>query len=393
MPGVRFLKSAQRTLIRLTDRLVPTLNSALGVSRRGEFHAQRYQPLHIAAIKNLAETFSMGNTNDHRFDYRRFKRRPAQRNFGFGKHMSFAAHIALLWLYGYGHHQTRHVHHVRFCRFAEFLEAEFGIRDARRVEQLHFEVYARLLNDRVSAGEMKISYAQNLLSSVNTVMHSFRKDQSIWIPPAEAVGRRSQVRRAVPGGSWNQVEDAIARLHADGNTRAAAIVLLARAFGMRYREAVLSDLCRLKREATQTGHITVLEGAKGGRRSPSRRVPVGDRQRQALDFALSVRPRGSANLLAENETFKVFLDTAAKAARPVLKAAGIRCFHDLRAARMVELYESIAGHPAPVRGLHINGKRDTEARVQVAIQSGHSEHRTSVAYIGGRPRKGKEPSS
>lgn len=332
----------------------------------------------------------MENTNDHRFDYRRFKRRPAQRNFGFGKRMSFAAHIALLWLYGYGQHQTRHVHHVRFCRFAAFLEAEFGIRDARRVEQSHFEHYARLLNDRVSAGEMKVSYAQNLLSSVNTVMHSFRKDQSIWIPPSQAVGRRSQVRTAVPGGSWKQVEDAIARLDAEGNKRAAAIVLLARAFGMRYREAVLSDLCRLKREATQTGQVTILEGAKGGRRCLYRRVPVGERQYKALDFSLSARPNGSRNLLAENETFKGFLDTAAKAARPVLKAVGIRCFHDLRAARMIELYELIAGQPAPVHGLPIDINKDAEARAQVAMQSGHGEHRTSVAYVGGKTKRRRE---
>jgi hypothetical protein len=100
-----------------------------------------------------------------------------------------------------------------------------------------------------------------------------------------------------------------------------------------------------------------------------------------------VRPDGSANLLAEDETFKGFLDTVAKTARPVLKACGIRCFHDLRAARMIEVYESISGQPAPVRGLKLDPERDSEARAQVAVQSGHGEHRTSVAYVGGKSRR------
>jgi len=162
---------------------------------------------------------------------------------------------------------------------------------------------------------------------------------------------------------------------------------------MRYREAVLGDLNRMKREAN-SGNVAILEGTKGGRRCASRRIPIGDRQLHALYFALKVRPDGSANLLAEDETFKGFLDTVAKTARPVLKACGIRCFHDLRAARMIEVYESISGQPAPVRGLSLDAGRDTEARAQVALQSGHGEHRTSVAYIGRKPyRRAVESSS
>ncbi|MHA6476284.1 integrase domain-containing protein [Stutzerimonas sp. KH-1] len=328
----------------------------------------------------------MLKADDHRFDYRKFRRTTARRNFGYGKLLTFAAHIVLLWLYGYGHHQTRHAHHVRFSRFVAFLRTNFQIVDARDIQQHHLESYAEMLNSLASSGQIKLSYAQNLLSSANTVMHGFRGDNAVWIAPAEAVGRRSQVRTAMPGGDWKQVEEVVEKLQSEGNARAAAIVLLARAFGMRYREAVLGDLNRMKREA-RSGHVVVLEGTKGGRRCASRRIPIGDRQQHALDFALKVRPDGSANLLAEGETFKGFLDTVAKAARPVLKACGIRCYHDLRAARMIELYESISDQPAPVRGLSLDPGRDTEARAQVAVQSGHGEHRTSVAYIGGKPRR------
>lgn len=335
----------------------------------------------------------MVKADDHRFDYRKFRRTTARRNFGYGKLLTFAAHIVLLWLYGYGHHQTRHAHHVRFCRFVAFLRTDFQIVDARHIQQPHLESYAEILYGLASTGQMKLSYAQNLLSSVNTVMHGFRRDHAVWIAPAEAVGRRSQVRTVMPGGNWSQVEEVVEKLKSGGNERAAAVVLLARAFGMRYREAVLGDLNRMKREAN-SGNVAILEGTKGGRRCASRRIPIGDRQLHALYFALKVRPDGSANLLAEDETFKGFLDTVAKTARPVLKACGIRCFHDLRAARMIEVYESISGQPAPVRGLSLDAGRDTEARAQVALQSGHGEHRTSVAYIGRKPyRRAVESSS
>lgn len=53
---------------------------------------------------------------------------------------------------------------------------------------------------------------------------------------------------------------------------------------------------------------------------------------------------------------------------------------------MIEVYENIAGQLAPVRGIPIDQKRDVNARVQVALQSGHGEHRTSVSYVGGKPR-------
>lgn len=268
----------------------------------------------------------MKSSNDHRLDYRRFKRNPTRRNFGLGKTIGFAAHIALLWLYGYGQHQTRHAHHVRFRQFAMYLRTEFRILDVRRIHQSHLDAYAQALDALVSAGQMKVSYAQNLLSSVNTVMYAFRRDRDNWIAPAGSVGRRSQVRTAVPGGDWAQVENVVAQLQSAGNQRAAAIVLLARAFGMRYREAVLGDLNRLKREAQLTGYITVLEGTKGGRRCLSRRVEVGDRQKYALQFALSARPKGSANLLASGETFKSFLGSSAKAARPKLKRREFAAF-------------------------------------------------------------------
>lgn len=317
-----------------------------------------------------------------RIDYHRMRRTARRRNYGCGKQITYAAYIVLLWLYGYGHYLTRHVHHIRFCQFASFLKKQFHLQDARVITTAHLHAYAEYLSALVQNGEMRVSYAQNLISSVNVVIGGFRQDNLIWISPSKTVGRRSQIRTTLPGGAWPDVYDAVERLEQCGNFRGAAIVLLARAFGMRYREAVLAELTRLQREATKYGYCTVLDGTKGGRKCMDRRILVATHQQNALNYALQARPKGSNNLLHPTETFKAFLDKHAHNARPILKSVGIRCFHDLRAAYLIERYESISQQAVPVKGLPVDPARDKVARAQIAIEAGHGEHRTSNAYIG-----------
>ena len=57
-----------------------------------------------------------------------------------------------------------------------------------------------------------------------------------------------------------QIVDVLCHQH---QLRAAAIVLLARATGMRLREAILADLPRLCREANDLGKINIQDGTKG----------------------------------------------------------------------------------------------------------------------------------
>ena len=80
--------------------------------------------------------------------------------------------------------------------------------------------------------------------------------------------------------------------------------LLARATGMRLREAVLADLIRLNREANQLGRINIQEGTKGGRRgaTASRWIEVDEHILEALCYAKQVTPYGSRNLIASTET-------------------------------------------------------------------------------------------
>lgn len=82
--------------------------------------------------------------------------------------------------------------------------------------------------------------------------------------------QRIGVRQSVPQGqNREQVKQIVDALCRDHQQRAAAIVLLARASGMRLREAILADLPRLSREASNLGRINIQDGTKGGRAGAS----------------------------------------------------------------------------------------------------------------------------
>ena len=171
--------------------------------------------------------------------------------------------------------------------------------------------------------------------------------------------------------------------------RAAAITQLARATGMRLREAILADLPRLKREAKQYGKINIQDGTKGGRSGASapRWITVNDHIRGALAFAHHVSPDGSHNLIAQNESYLDFQERIVRPARDILHGHNLKGFHDLRAAYACERYEQITHHPAPINGgscCQFDQHLDQKARGQISYELGHSRINVVSAYIGGR---------
>lgn len=101
----------------------------------------------------------------------------------------------------------------------------------------------RNLRDVVSRGDLAISTAQNRLSSINRTMAAFCGDQYVRLPsPSKALGmQRTGARQSMPWGQDREqvrrIVNALCRQH---QLRAAAIVLLAQATGMRLREAILA---------------------------------------------------------------------------------------------------------------------------------------------------------
>lgn len=223
-------------------------------------------------------------------------------------------------------------------------------------------------------------------------MAALRGDQYVKLPsPSKALGmQRSGVRHSVPQGQdreqVKQIVDALCRHH---ELRAAAIVLLARATGMRLREAILADLPRLSREANNLGKINIQDGTKGGRAGASapRWITVDDHIRGALEFARQISPAGSRNLIAPHESYLNVLQEIIRPARDILQAHNLKGFHELRAAYACERYEQVTQHRAPINGglrREIDKTLDREYRRQISYELGHGRIDVVAAYIAGR---------
>ena len=316
------------------------------------------------------------------------------RNFGYGRQLSYAGPQALRDLFGGGHYGTVKAHSDRWQAFVRWCRSEDGpgFNDARKIDRQTLLDYAGHLRQQVEQGELAIATAQNRLSSVNRTLAALRGDQSVKVQsPSKALGmKRTSVRTMPPQGQdRDHVKRIVDVLSEHLQPRAAAIAQLARATGMRLREAILADLPRLRREAERYGKINIQDGTKGGRSGASapRWIWVDNHIREALTYAKQASPVGSDNLLALNESYLDFQQRIIRPARDILHAHHLKGFHELRAAYACERYEQITNQLAPIKGgscYQLDQHLDQEARAQISYELGHGRIDVVSAYIGGR---------
>ncbi len=127
-----------------------------------------------------------------------------------------------------------------------------------------------------------------------------------------------------------------------------------------------------------------MDGTKGGRRSLDRQIRVTEEGKAALEYAISVRPKGSKNLLAENETLIGFVNTVVKRMRSILKEYGIVNIREVRTYFMIELFEAVTGLKAPVRDRSTLENEDLLRQGYEAVARAAGHHRIGVAraYVG-----------
>ncbi|MFJ5235790.1 integrase domain-containing protein [Pseudomonas neuropathica] len=316
------------------------------------------------------------------------------RNFGYGRQLRYAGPQALKDLFGGGHYGTVKAHSDRWQAFVRWCRSEDGpgFNDARQIDRQTLLDYAGYLRQQVEQSAIGIATAQNRLSSVNRILAALRGDQYVKVvSPSKALGmRRTSIRCSAPQGQdREQVKRIVDVLCEHQQSRVAAIAQLARAAGMRLREAILADLPRLQREAEQLGKINIQDGTKGGRSgaSAARWITVDDHIRDALRFADQVSPDGSHNLLAPDESYLDFQQGVVRPARDILHKHDLKGFHELRAAYACERYKQITHHLAPINGGHcyqLDRRLDQNARVQISYELGHGRIDVVSAYIGGR---------
>ena len=321
-------------------------------------------------------------------------RRHLKRNFGFGKMLLFAMKMAIDSLFGrHDHYGTRRSHKIRIRVFARFC-MRHNIRDARDIDLELIDTYGQYLRHRLHTpyewpdGEtdrpISISYAHNLISTVNTTLYAMRGNEELHLSARQALGEaRSNVRKTQIRADIADTRTSVDRMIAEGMDRGAAVVLLARAWGMRVREAMLQDLCRMKQEVEQTGSAAILEGCKGGRVCRTRTIKAGKFQRYALEFALAARPDGSRCLLSKTDTVISFYRTTLNRCRRLLLKCGIPSYRELRAGFAQDIYEEIVRGPSPLRGPIRDRVLDRHAREEVARQLGHARWQVAASYIGG----------
>lgn len=307
------------------------------------------------------------------------------RNFGYGKQMAWAGKQALRDRYGNGHYGTVTGHAERWRQFVVWCREERQIHDARDVDTDIVRDYGASLRDKVDTG-MSPAYAQNLLSSVNVVMEAIRDDRQIRVAPAELVGQRSRVRTDPPSGLDQRVVRQCAdQLRQNGHERVAATVEVARALGLRFKEASMLNARVALGQVKKHGAVNITAGTKGGRgHRVDRWVPVSGRAIGCLVRAAKAQGRGR-NLIPSNLTWKQWNSHAHRVWASVRDDYGLKKIHDLRTAYACDRYRQLTGSAAPV----IAGRRmadreaDQAARQTLAQELGHARTEVTNSYIGG----------
>ena len=307
------------------------------------------------------------------------------RNFGFGKKTQWAGKQALRDRYGEGRYATVAAHVERWGQFAAWAREALGLRDARNIDAAVLAAYGQALADQVRKAECSVSYAQNLLSTVNVVLEALRGDRVLRVSPAALVGRRAHIRTEPPLGlDRDAVHQCADRLRAAGHPRVAAVVELAREFGLREREASMLDCRAALRQAIVRGAVNVTAGTKGGRgHHVDRWVPASPSALECLRRAAS--EQGTArNLIPDTMTWRQWNDRVHHTWAKARDEFGLGKLHDLRAAYACERYLALTGYPAPViagRRL-VNVEIDRQARFTVAAELGHGRMDVISTYIG-----------
>ena len=310
----------------------------------------------------------------------------SDRNFGYGKQMAWAGKQALRANFGDGRYNTVGSHAERFRHFAAWCKEEKQIRDVEKITREDVKEYCRSLAEQVDAEDIKVSYAINLISSVNVTLASLRGDDKLRVKPSAEVGARNRNRRDPPAGlRQHSVRQCADRLRRDGHARIAATIEVARAFGLRRREASMLNACAALGQAYKRGAINITAGTKGGRgHRVDRWVPVTPYTMQVLRRAADAQGK-ARNLIEPELSLKQWFSRLRHAWTSVRDDYGLKKFHDLRAAYACARYRELTGHAAPVvAGRRIADRHaDNQARRSIAVELGHGRVDVVASYIGG----------
>jgi len=263
----------------------------------------------------------------------------------------------------------------RFEQFKQFAKNE-GIGRMERVSPELVQEYGSQVAERVERGELSPAYAQNLVSSVNTVMNAATRGEWRSVSPTKDcnIQHRDNVRSTPTPERINTQSMQLAE-------RQAAVINLAQDLGLRSKEASLLNAKHALSQAVERGVVSVSDGTKGGR---EREIPI-THERQIETLREAAQAQGEARaVMPPEQNWREWREGGLREAREaVAEAAGARGLHDLRATYAAKRYQAICGHPAPCNGGTISDRAaDRAAREQIAQELGHGRIDVVSAYIG-----------
>lgn len=268
-----------------------------------------------------------------------------------------------------------------FCTWAR----EIGVKKMENVTREIVIIYGKKLAYEVDSDKMSPATAQNYVSAVNAVMSIATVGRWKSISPTHDchIENRTSVRTEAPGAiDRSAFEKSVQAVREDVGDRAAAIVELARNFGLRSKEASLLDAKSALEHAKRYGTIKISDGTKGGL---ARTVPILDAQ-QIETLVRAAHAQGNARAVMPMEcNWKTWREGQLRDSREIVQAMINDGLHDLRSAYACERYHTLTGHPAPCAGGIIQDKDiDLSARLQIAHELGHARIDVVSEYIGGR---------
>ncbi len=306
------------------------------------------------------------------------------KNYGWGRTSLYAGMMIINYFYGH-RYSTCRSYKQRWRYYCQYLRQHHQIRDIRKINLTIQKQFAARLKSLVEEDSMAISYAVNLLSTVNIILKLMRQDSKLTLSPRKEIGARTYARTKIPlGRDAAEVKITVKAIHDKGAIPHSVVVDIARRFYLRRKEACLLDVTNAMREAISEGKIRISRGTKGGAgKNKNRSIPVTQDDILVLTKA-SILQGDNNNLIPQGQTLVQFM-ASVNYYWSKCKTETLGTIRDLRASGACNRYYTLTGHQAPI----INGgvitagpETHTFAKNQISRELGHGRPNICVAYIG-----------
>jgi integrase len=314
------------------------------------------------------------------------------KNFGYGKSMTYACKQALTEYYNGGHFGTVAKYSKEFKIFIRYLRAK-NIRQLNDIKKEDFIDFAKYINKEKKRGRFDVKTAQNIISACNCVMRITRGDNYFFLSPKKYVGKRIDQLQCLP--KWldkDKQKAAYDYLIKKDNNLDYLLIKFIDLTGCRLEEACKQNYKDRLCEAKKTGYIDITEGTKGGHGKHYERFILATPEIIMILLSLVKHQKSHHSIIPKNMSFIRFYNNFSARWYRVAKKYDLKGFNDFRKTRAIIMYESMTGFKAPIYGDEPAPKDvDYRARSVIAKKYGHQRNDVTNYYLGGKRRVKNKP--